>query len=307
MIQNATNAELLLADQAEEEYRSRGYEVARQHPLEILPGFVADLVARKDDEVIVMEVATRASLAVNPRINQLAQALRDKPGWTFELLLVGEPERLAAPERVRLLSGQEIRQRIADAKEALNAGFCETAFILGWTALEATIQELTADEDTPSADVTNSGHLLDQAVFLGVISREDYQQLNELLRYRNAVAHGLGADGVDDKLVTALLEKVRQLGGSAIRTTSSEERRGRRVGAIGQQVLEDSASIRGLLGSIWRYGAGGGTAILLLSVILDLQLSDGITRGAIGAGIIVGVFVASFREAIRSQRGKSKK
>ena len=307
MIQNATNAELLLANQAEEEYRNRGYEVSREHPLEILPGFVADLVARKDDEVIVMEVATRASLALNPRINQLAQSLRDKPGWTFELLLVGEPERLAAPERVRLLGGQEIRQRIADAKRALDAGFCETAFILAWTALEATIQELTAEEDTPSADVTNSGHLLDEAVFLGVISREDYQQLTELLRYRNAVAHGLGADGVDDKSVTALLEKVRQLSGSANRTTSSEERRYKTVRAIGQQVQEGFHPIRRLLSSIWKYGAGGGTAILLVSVILDFQLSDGVTRGAICAGIFVGVIIAFLREGIRSQRGKSKK
>ena len=307
MIQNATNAELLLANQAEEEYRNRGYEVSREHPLEILPGFVADLVARKDDEVIVMEVATRASLALNPRINQLAQSLRDKPGWTFELLLVGEPERLAVPERVRLLGGQEIRQRIADAKRALDAGFFETAFILAWTALEAAIQELTAEEDTPSADVTNSGHLLDQAVFLGVISREDYQQLTELLRYRNAVAHGLGADGVDEKSVMALLEKVRQLGGSSNRTTSSEERRYKTVRAIGEQVQEGFPPIRRLLSSIWKYGAGGGTAILFISVIFDFQ-SSGVTAGAgIGAGIFVGVIVEFLREGIRSQRGKSKK
>ena len=137
----------------------------------------------------MMEVATRASLALNPRINQLAQSLRDKPGWTFELLLVGEPERLAAPERVRLLGGQEICQRIADAKRALDAGFCETAFILAWTALEATIQELIAEEDTPSADVTNSGHLLDEAVFLGVISREGLPAANRAVcGIENAVA-----------------------------------------------------------------------------------------------------------------------
>lgn len=306
MIQNATNAELLLANQAEEEYRNRGYEVSRERPLEVLPGFIADLVARKDDEVIVMEVATRASLALNPRISQLAQTLRDKPGWAFELLLVGEPERLAAPEPIRLLGGQEIRQRVADAKRALDAGFREAAFILAWSALEATIQELIAEEDTPSADVTNSGHLLDQAVFLGVLSREDYQQLTELLRYRNAVAHGFGADGVNETSVTALLEKVRQLGGTN-KTTLPEERRDKTVRVVGQQVRDFFAPIWRLLGSIWRYGAGGGTAVLLISVILDFQLSDGVTRGAIGAGIFVGVIIAFVREGIRSQRRKPQK
>ena len=307
MIQNATNAELLLANQAEEEYRNRGYEVSRQHSLEVLPGFVADLVARKNDEVIVMEVATRASLSLNPRINQLAQALRDKPGWTFELLLVGEPERLAVPKRVRLLREEEIRQRMVDAERALDTGFFETAFILGWTALEAKIQELITGEDTPPPDVANSGHLLDQAVFLGVIPREDYQQLTDLLRYRNAVAHGLGADGVDDKSVTLLLEKVRQLGENANRTMSSKDRRIKTMRAFGQQVLRDFGSTRRFVGSIWKYGAGGGTAVLLLSVILDLQLSDGLTRVAIGLGIVAGIIMGFVRETIWSQRGESRK
>ena len=307
MIRNATNTELFLANQAEEEYRRRGYEVSREHPLEILPDFIADLVARKDDEVIVMEVATRASLALNPRINQLSQALRDKPGWTFELLLVGEPERLAAPERVRLLSEQEIGQRMADAERALDTGFFEAAFILGWTALEATIQELITGEDTPPPDVANSGHLLDQAVFLGVVSREDYQQLTDLLRYRNAVVHGLGADGVDDKSVTLLLEKVRQLGGNASRTTSSKDHRIKTVRAFGQQVLRDFGSIWRLVGSIWKYGAGGGTAVLLISVIFDFQSSE-VTAGAgIAAGMIAGVIIEFFREGIRSQRENSEK
>ena len=54
------------------EYRSRGYEVEEDCPLAFLPGFRADLVARKDGDVRVIEVKTRTSLALTPNLNELA-------------------------------------------------------------------------------------------------------------------------------------------------------------------------------------------------------------------------------------------
>ena len=49
MIRNATNAEILLTEKTEQEYRNKGYTVFREAPLEFMSDFVADLVARKDD------------------------------------------------------------------------------------------------------------------------------------------------------------------------------------------------------------------------------------------------------------------
>ena len=91
------------ANKTAAEYRSRGYEVFQEEPLDFLPGFQADLLVRKDGETKVIAVQTRTSLVMKPGILELAEALSSKPDWSFELLLVGEPERLDAPAGARPL------------------------------------------------------------------------------------------------------------------------------------------------------------------------------------------------------------
>ncbi|MDE0199654.1 MAG: hypothetical protein OXK78_15730, partial [Caldilineaceae bacterium] len=58
---------------------------------------------------------------------------------------------------------------------------------------------------------TQSGYVLDQAVYHGVISREEYDYLADMRKYRNAIAHGFDVDGFSDEKVTALIEVVERL------------------------------------------------------------------------------------------------
>ena len=193
------------------EYRSRGYKVKQDCPLEFLPGFRADLVVSKGGETKVIEVKYKASLAVSPKINELAEILHEKPKWSFELLLVGEPEKLDAPENAQSFSEQEIRQRLAEAEKALEHGFGEAAYLLVWSAFEATTRELIEAEGVSITRVTKTGYVLDQAIYYGVISREDYDQLADMRKYRNAIAHGFEVNGFSDEKVTELIEVVRNL------------------------------------------------------------------------------------------------
>ena len=190
MIRNATNAEILLTEKTREEYQNKGYTVLRQAPLEFMSDFVADLVARKDDETIVIEVSTQAGLALNTRISELVETLRTKPGWSFELLLVGEPEKLDLPPATQLLDDQEILQHLDHAVRALESGLAEVAFVTAWSALEAATRALISEEIGTNSDITMSGHVLDEAVYLGVISRSDYDDLTDMMKYRNAIVHG---------------------------------------------------------------------------------------------------------------------
>ena len=192
-------------------YRSRGYEVEEDCPLEFLPGFRADLVARKDGDVRVIEVKSRTSLALTPKLNELAEILYSKPGWSYDLLLVGEPEKLDSPEDARSFAAEEIRQRIAEAEKALGHGLGEAAFLLVWSAFEAATRELITAEGVSIERVTQSGYVLDQAVYHGVISRDDYDYLADMRRYRNAIAHGFDVNGFSDEKVTELIGFVVQL------------------------------------------------------------------------------------------------
>ena len=211
MIRNATNAEILLTEKTEEEYRNKGYTVLREAPLEFMTDFVADLVARKDDETIVIEVSTQAGLALNSRISELVETLRTKPGWSFELFLVGEPEKLDSPPSAQLLDDHEIQQRLDQAVRALVSGLAEAAFVTAWSALEAATRALIAEEVGANSDITMSGHVLDEAVFLGVISRSDYEYLRDLMRYRNAIVHGFSPSGFGRDMVVELIRMVRNI------------------------------------------------------------------------------------------------
>ena len=193
------------------EYRSRGYEVEENCSLEFLPGFRADLVVRKGNEVKVIEVKFRTSLAPSLKIRELAQILHDKPGWSLELLLVGEPEKLDSPEGAQSFAREEILQRLAEAEKVLARGSGEAAFLLVWAAFEAATRALIAAEGVSIARVTKAGYVLDQAVFHGVISREDYHYLADMRRYRNAIAHGFEASDFSDERVTDLIGVVMRL------------------------------------------------------------------------------------------------
>ena len=211
MIRNATNAEILLTEKTGEEYRNKGYTVLREAPLEFMTDFVADLVARKDDETIVIEVSTQAGLALNSRINELVETLRTKPGWSFELFLVGEPEKLDSPPSAQLLDDHEIQQRLDQAVRALVSGLAEAAFVTAWSALEAATRALIAEEVGANSDITMSGHVLDEAVFLGVISRSDYDDLRNMMKYRNAIVHGFSPSDFGNHMVTELIGRVKSI------------------------------------------------------------------------------------------------
>ena len=211
MIRNATNAEILLTDKTEEEYRNKGYTVLREAPLEFMSDFVADLVARKDGETIVIEVSTRAGLALNSRISELVETIRTKPGWSFELLLVGEPEKLDSPPATKLLDDHEVLRRLDQAVEVLDSGLGEAAFVTAWSALEAAIRASIAEELGTNSDITMSGHVLDEAVFLGIISRSEYDDLRNMMKYRNAIVHGFGPSDFGNHMVTELIGKAKSI------------------------------------------------------------------------------------------------
>ncbi len=210
MVRDATDSEYLLTLKTAEEYRSRGYEVLLEAPLEFMPGFTADLLARKGDETRVVEVRARPSLAADPKIGELARLLESKPGWTFELVLVSEPEKLDSPEGARSFEVGKIQQRIEEA-ESLQAKLPEAAFLLAWSASEAVIRELLTAQGVSSASITSPGYVLDQGIYHGVISRDDYDALTRFRKYRNAIVHGFVMDDFSDELVTALIAAVRRI------------------------------------------------------------------------------------------------
>ncbi len=197
-----------------EEYRRKGYTVVEKPMLEQLPeflfGYQPDLLVRKGNKTMIVEVKTRSSLTGNSQVRELARLLQAKPDWDFELVMVREGEKLLIPEDARPFERDDILQGIAEAERLTILGFNEAAFLLAWSTAEATIRFLTEEEDIV-LDRPMALHLFEQAITNGVISRDDYNFLLQAVRYRNALVHGFKTADVAPALVQTLLMTTQRL------------------------------------------------------------------------------------------------
>jgi hypothetical protein len=197
-----------------EEYRSKGYEVIEVPSPEQLPDFLAgycpDLLIRKGDEAIVVEVKSRSSLVKDPQIRELARLLGSKPNWNFELVVVREEEQLSAPEGTRPFEREDILRGIEATERLFEAGFAEAALVLAWITSEAAVRLLTEAEGI-ELDRHTPPYVLKQAVMHGVISREEYNFLTHVMKYRNALAHGFKTVDFDPALVKELVSTTKRL------------------------------------------------------------------------------------------------
>ena len=206
------HTEYLYTCQVADQYRRQGYEVIIGRPLEFMDGFAADLVARKDDEWRVVEVKTRASIGADPRIAELAGVVGAKSGWSFDLVIVPEPERLSAPSEAIPFDESEVQRRIGAATLLLDAGHGEAALLMAWSACEALLRLHNAQVEVASdARITTANYVLEEAAHLGVIFHEQYSRLLEIARCRNAVAHGFTHDDDAEALAVELIGTVETL------------------------------------------------------------------------------------------------
>jgi len=191
-----------------EAYRRRGYEVIEEPSQEQLPDFLSgyhpDLLIRKGDEAIIVEVKSRASLAKESQVSELAWLLRTKPDWNFELVVVGEEDQWRAPAGARPFDREDILRGLEAAEKLLEAGFSEAALLLAWSASEATVR-LLAEEEGIVLERLTPLYILKQAAMHGVVSREAYHFLTKIVEYRNALVHGFKPIDFESTLVTELI------------------------------------------------------------------------------------------------------
>jgi REase_AHJR-like len=192
------------------EYREKGYQVTVQPEADELPEplarFRPDLLARKADELYVVEVKARESLP-DPKLQELANVVREQPGWRFELVLLKpESEFPGATPWV----ADDVEERLREVEAVLSAGHLEAALLLAWSAAEATLRLLAAKERLV-LERQDAPYILRVLVTRAVITREEHQRLWGLLQVRNPVAHGLRPPKLEAGDVAALCALVSEL------------------------------------------------------------------------------------------------
>ncbi len=209
-----TSLEKQRARDIAEEYRSQGYEVIEEPSPGQLPDFLfgyrPDLLIRKGNEAIIVEVKSRTSLARNPQVQDLARILQPKPHWNFELVIVEEGDQFHTLEGARPLGRDDIQQGVEKAEKLLELGFSEAALLLTWSILEATLRFLSAEEGI-SLNRLDSFYILKQAAMNGIISRNDYNFLMNVMKHRNALAHGFKENDPNPTLTQDLIDTTKRL------------------------------------------------------------------------------------------------
>jgi hypothetical protein len=201
-------------------YSRQGYQVSVEPPPRELPEFLRtlapDLIARRGDESIVVEIKT-SSPASFEQVQRLARALEHRAGWKLQVVYVDladpewqPPPRL--PEASDLLASLDA---IGSADEDENRS--RPQLLLLWSIIEAAARHRLSPLKIPPTHRISSSALLKMLLTEGIIEEDRYSVLRRGLAVRNAVAHGFLNQMVDP----ALFEELRQAARDLLRTTAA--------------------------------------------------------------------------------------
>ena len=198
-----------------EEYRDRGYEVSFHPNPEDLPDFLKnyrpDMIVRRGDETVVIEVKSRSSLNSSSAqyLRNLAQVIEQHPGWRFELVMTNPEDATFSSEAQGSLQEHEIEPRLQIARQLATHNL-ESAILYSWSLVEATLR-LVAEKEELSLQRFDPLYLVKQLTTEGVISRSEYQLLMNSLSLRNAIAHGFKTAQLTQESVYELIDITEQL------------------------------------------------------------------------------------------------
>ena len=192
-----------------DDYRSKGFDVLVEPTGSDLPPFLGDhhpdLIARRGDERLVIEVKPSPSDSPPNQVRELAERIKREPGWRLVLIAGSPAEELMPGERLSLLSDTEVEQNLRQVSLLLASGQREEAILLAWASIEGQLRSQAKREEIPLPR-PDTPTLLRQLVSLGLVDRDQHRLLSSAYRTRSAVAHGFKPDGDIDSMVRSLLD-----------------------------------------------------------------------------------------------------
>ncbi len=192
-----------------ERLRAQGWQVTIEPSETELPaplhGFRPDLLARREQEHLVVQVASRQRPA-SMRSVALAEQVNRLPGWRLDMVYV--------PELPLIEDQEQLLNRAARARDLVTRD-PEAALLLGWSALEGTLHRLAGSR---GSDVDSAGAVLARLTSVGAIDEGEHEFLRAALQTRNALVHGQKGPAPDVGQLDRLIELIQTM---AERTTAA--------------------------------------------------------------------------------------
>ena len=181
------------------QYERDGFAViVEPHPNAVpfdLGGYRPDLLASRGDEHHIVEVRESGTRLSVDRFQELAEEIGRHRGWRFFLVTTDDVTPDRAPASNPLLSWDDLREQSRIALKLLELGANEAALVSIWAVFEGMLRLQATRVSLPIERFPATG-LLDHLYSHGELSMEQYDRAMEVLKLRNAVAHGFAADGI---------------------------------------------------------------------------------------------------------------
>ncbi len=188
-----------------EQYKKRGYDVVVRPTPEQLPDFAreftVELLGKRGGEgVLVAAKKNRDELALDQRLSENVEMTARKPGWRFDLAILGEnPPSTQEIHDARELLPEEIDKVFQEATKMVGLGFFDPALVIAWGGFEAAMRQRLRALGERVGWGSDSKSIIPELYSSGVLDREEFRKVETLSGFRNQIVHGyvssLGSDG----------------------------------------------------------------------------------------------------------------
>jgi hypothetical protein len=140
---------------------------------------------------------------------RLAEAVNNEPGWRIDLVVLGGPPP-QTPTGAREPEAEGILKNLTTAEQLATTGETMASFVMSWAALEAAMRHAGR-----AAGIEMNGgataFVLRALYSGGLLDRAEFDRLDEAMKVRNAIVHGLTIPPLDDTAVREVGKVARRL------------------------------------------------------------------------------------------------
>jgi hypothetical protein len=153
---------------------------------EFLAGATPDLIARRENENLVIEVKRSPTEADREQLSTIADRISRQPGWRFILMA---PR--ATDDTTELTSSDEsaIHELLREADIVSRLNLPASALMSAWAAAEGAVRLRLSRSGIP-VPRADTATLVRTLASEGLITDDDFHLLNDAYQLRSAVAHG---------------------------------------------------------------------------------------------------------------------
>lgn len=179
------------------DYESKGYIVTLEPNNSSLPdflkGFNVDLLATSNDDNVVVEVKSSDSNMNYDQLEKLANIVKGKNNWRFELVFTN-PKNQTYNDKLTVINAEDIHIRINEIQNLIKYNSVDSAFLLGWATLEASMRLKLDSLSKDDLLQKPSLYLLKSLFSYGVINQIQLKKLEILNENRNQIIHGFESE-----------------------------------------------------------------------------------------------------------------